>query len=122
MTKSYLKEPKMVLVFNGARVLIGISRSMHSAALMTGSNLQAISFCCSGKYISTNGFYFRHVHPDIEIEITDLDTLKLEEYDQMCGQQRRYHPVREMARKRNNIKKKRDDIKLKIKNYEEQKV
>ncbi len=100
MRKSKFKDPKTVLVFNGARVLIAIVRSLHSASLLSGGNLQAISFCCTGKYVSTGGFYFRHVHPDIEVEIGDLDTLNLEEYDKMCGHNRRYHTVREMARRR----------------------
>jgi hypothetical protein len=36
----------------------------------------------------------------------DLDTLKLEEYDRMCGEERRYHSVREMAKKRNSQERK----------------
>ncbi|GAB6119662.1 hypothetical protein [Dysgonomonas termitidis] len=100
MRKSKFKEPKNVLIFNGAKVLIGITRSLHAASLLTGGNLQAISFCCLGKYISTGGFYYRHIHPDIEIDLSDLDSLGLEEYDKMCGQERRYHTVREMAKKR----------------------
>ena len=107
MRKSKFKEPKNVLVFNGARVLIAMVRSLHSASLLSGGNLQAISFCCTGKYVSTGGFYFRHVHPDIEIEIGDLDTLNLEEYDKMCGAKRRYHTVREMAKKRTIMENKR---------------
>lgn len=108
MRKSKFKEPKTVLVFNGAQVLIAIARSLHSASALSGGNLQAISFSCTGKYISTGGFYFRHVHPDIQIEIGDLDNLKLQDYDEMCGVKRRYHSVREMAKKRNqnNIKRK----------------
>lgn len=100
MRKSRFKEPKNVLVFNGARVLIAIVRSLHSASAFSKGNLQAISFACTGKYISTGGFYFRHVHPDIEVEISDLDNLKLDDYDTMCGVDRRYHTVREMAKKR----------------------
>jgi hypothetical protein len=107
MRKSKFKEPKNVLVFNGARVLIAVVRSLHSASVFSGGNLQAISFCCTGKYISTGGFYFRHVHPEIEIEIGDLDNLKLEDYDNLCGEERRYHSVREMAKKRNQTEKKR---------------
>jgi hypothetical protein len=107
MRKSKFKEPKNVLVFNGARALIAIVRSLHSASAFSGGNLQAISFCCTGKYISTGGFYFRHVHPEIEIETGDLDNLKLEDYDNMCGVDRRYHSVREMAKKRNWTEKKR---------------
>lgn len=106
MRKSKFKEPKVVLVFNGARVLIAIVRSLHSASLLSGGNLQSISFVCTGRYISTGGYYFRHVHPDIEIEVGDLDTLKLEDYDKMCGTERRYHSVREMAHKRSRQEKK----------------
>jgi hypothetical protein len=107
MRKSKFKDPKSVLVFNGARVLIAVVRSLHSASTFSGGNLQAISFCCTGKYVSTGGFYFRHVHPNIEIEMGDLDNLKLEDYDEMCGTNRRYHTVREMARKRELSEKKR---------------
>jgi hypothetical protein len=106
MRKSNFKEPKNVLVFNGARTLIAIVRSLHSAAEFSGGNLQAISFSCTGKYISTGGFYFRHIHPDIEIEVGDLDNLKLEDYDIMCGKEKRYHTVREMAKKRDTTKRK----------------
>ena len=53
-----------------------------------------------GRAISAGNFYYRHIHPDIEIEIADLDTLKLQDYDKMCKLERRYHSVREMARRR----------------------
>lgn len=108
MRKSKFKEPKVVLVFNGARVLIAVVRSLHSVTQLSGGNLQAISFCCTGKYISTGGFYYRHVHPDVIIDISDLDNLKLEDYDKMCGEKRRYHTVREMAHKREKIKNRRN--------------
>lgn len=110
MRKSKFKEPKNVLIFNGARVLISITRSLQAASLLTGGNLQAISFCCLGKYISTGGFYYRHIHPDIEIDLTDLDKLNLEDYDEMCGEKRRYHTVREMAKKRTALEDKRKQI------------
>lgn len=38
----------MVLIFNGAQVLVAVTRSLHSAAELTKGNLQAISFCCTG--------------------------------------------------------------------------
>ncbi|MBF0648573.1 hypothetical protein IR083_07060 [Dysgonomonas sp. GY75] len=44
-----------------------------------------------------NGYYFRHVSPDILIELEDLNNLKLEEYDKMCGEKRNYHPSRQVA-------------------------
>lgn len=106
MKKCTFKKPKQVLVFNAARVLIGITRSLHSTAELSKGNLQAISFSCTGKYISTGGFYFRHVDPNVEVEVSDLDTLTLEEYDKLCGVDRKYHSVKSMARKRKTANKK----------------
>jgi len=105
--RSKFKEPKMVLVFNGARVLIAVLRSLHSAAEFSGCNLQAISFSCTGKYISTGGYYYRHIHPDIQLEINDIDNLTLEEYDKLCGHDRKYHTTKKMAKKRDSFKKKK---------------
>lgn len=103
MRKSKFKQPKPVLVFNGARVLIAIVRSLHTTSSLIDGNTQAISFCCTGKYVSSSGLYFRHIHPDIEIEVSDLDTLKLDDYDEMCGNIRGYHTIREMAKMRNKM-------------------
>lgn len=107
MNRSPFHQPKPVLIFNGAYILVGITRSIRSASEISGGNAQAISFACTGKYISANNFYFRHVHPDIEIEMADLDTLKLQDYDKMCNIERRYHSVREMARRRRVSEEKR---------------
>lgn len=107
MKRSPFHQPKLVLIFNGAYKLIGVARSIRSAAEMTGGNAQAISFACTGRYMSAGNFYFRHIHPDIEIEITDLNNLNLQEYDKMCKVERRYHSVREMARRRKLNERKR---------------
>lgn len=107
----FLQNAKQVLVFNGAQTLVGIARSVRSAYELTNGNLQAISFACTGRLISTGGFYFRHVHPNIEIEMSDIGTLKLQDYDKMCNEKRKYHSVRDMAHKR--------DAKLKIKTKNE---
>lgn len=113
MRKSVFKEPRKVLIFNGAGVLVAVVRSLHSAAQLTCGNIQAISFNCCGKYISTGGYYFRHLHPDVIIEVDDLDNLKISEYDKLCGEKRRYHTVRKLAkiRARSNVRriKKRDE-------------
>ena len=103
--------PKTLLVFNGAYVLVGILRSLHSASDFSGINLQAISFCCTGKYVAVDGYYFRHAHPDVQIELTDLDNLKLQEYDRMCGISRRYLSVREMAHRRQTLGERRLEFK-----------
>ena len=100
MRRSSFKRPKMVLIFNGAQILVAITRSLHSAAELTKGNLQAISFCCTGKYICSGGFYFRHLHPNVEIELQDLGTLQLQDYDSLCGEKRTYYSVRQMAHKR----------------------
>ena len=100
MRRSTFKRPKMVLIFNGAQVLVAITRSLHSAAELTKGNLQAISFCCTGKYVCSGGLYFRHLHPDVEIELSDLGTLMLKDYDILCGEKHTYYPVRKMAHKR----------------------
>ena len=84
MRRSSFKRPKMVLIFNGAQILVAITRSLHSAAELTKGNLQAISFCCTGKYICSGGFYFR----------------QLQDYDSLCGEKRTYYSVRQMAHKR----------------------
>lgn len=101
---------KQVLIFNGAYILVAIARSLHSAAEFSGINLQAISYACTGKYVATGGFYFRHVHPDVEIELSDIDTLKLQEYDHLCGVTRRYFTTREMAHKRQAYNEKRKEF------------
>ena len=96
----FLRDAKQVLVFNGAQVLIGIERSVRSTCELTNGNLQAISFACTGRLVSTGGFYFRHVHPSIAIEMSDIGNLKLSDYDQLCGVTRKYHSVRKMAHNR----------------------
>lgn len=97
-------QKKIVLVFNRSFNLVAIGRSVHSVAEMTGSNLQSVSFACTGRYISTNGYYFRHLDPNIEVDLTDLCGLKLQEYDRLCGVERRYHSTRELARRREMLK------------------
>jgi hypothetical protein len=90
--KQNYTDAKNVLIFNISRqLLIAVVRSLNSAAKLTEGNLQAISFACTGKYIASGGYYFRYVHPDIEININSLNVLKLKEYDRMCGEKREYY-------------------------------
>lgn len=122
MGKRKYKEPKHILIFNPMRVLIAIVRSLHTAAEISGRNLQAISFCCTGKYISSGGYYFRHIKPDVKIDINDLDNLRLEAYDKMCGEEREYHSSKQLSFIRDNFpnrlnirkkpgKRKKDEVK-----------
>lgn len=110
MRKSSFNAPTVVLIFNSARVLVAIMRSAHCVAELTHNNLQSISHCCTGRYTHSRGYYFRYLHPDVLIDLDDLDNLKLEEYDKLCGNKRKYLSVRAMARHRqraeNNYQKK----------------
>ena len=115
MRRSKFKRPKMVLIFNGAQVLIAVTRSLNSAAELTKGNLQSIYACCTGKHKTSGGLYFRQLHDSVEIEIADLGTLLLADYDELCGEERVYYTVREMAKKRvrKEIKEKKEKNKKK---------
>lgn len=100
MRRSKFRRPKVVLIFNGAQNLIAVTRSLNSAAELTKGNLQSIYACCTGKHKTSGGLYFRQLHDTVEIEIADLGTLLLADYDELCGEERVYYTVREMAHKR----------------------
>jgi len=118
MRKSTFLEPKKVLIFNRARNLVAIVRSVHSAADLTLCKLAAISFCCIGKYTMTGGYYFRHRNPKVLIETEDLDTLKLEEYDNLCGEKRKYYTIKQVMKLQRSTTKSRQS-KYNKKNYPE---
>lgn len=113
MRRSKFNEPKVVLIFNGYKLLIAIAGSLHNASDLTGGNLQAISSNCTGKKMSSGGFYFRHLIDEIQIERADFGTLNIEDYDNMCGQIRSYHTPDAMMKKRikSKIKKRKKDKK-----------
>ncbi len=100
MRRSKFIRPKVVLIFNGAKHLIAITRSIRSATELTKGSRSSISACCIGKHKCSGDFYFRHLHDDVEIEISDLGTLLLAEYDELCGVERDYYTIKEMAKKR----------------------
>ena len=117
MRRSKFRRPKVVLIFNGAQNLIAVTRSLNSAAELTKGNLQSIYACCTGKHKTSGGLYFRQLHDTVEIEIADLGTLLLADYDELCGEERVYYTVREMAKKRvrKEIKEKKEKNKNKKK-------
>ncbi len=99
--QSSFRKPKMVFIFNEHRILTFVAKSLYSASEAFRISAQTISLCCTGKRISSNGFYFRHSHPNIRIDIyEDVDKLTLEEYDQLCGVNKRYHSTREMKKRK----------------------
>lgn len=107
MTKNNLGEARVILAFTRHRVLRHISYAIYEVTEYTGLPMQAIASCCSGKYMSSGGYYFRYLHPDIEVTTADLNTLTLEEYDALCGVERRYRSVSEMNKQLKCVKAKR---------------
>ena len=91
-------------IFNGARVLVAIVRSLHCAAELTHENKSAIHNCCTGKSVRSGAYYSRLLHPDILLEMDDLDKLTLKEYDDLCGVKRKYNSTRKMAHIRQRVK------------------
>ena len=94
MRRSKFRRPCKVLIFNGARVLVAIVRSLHCAAELTHENKSAIHNCCTGKSVRSGAYYYRQLHPDILLEMDDLDNLTLKEYDDLCGVKRKYISTR----------------------------
>lgn len=109
MGRNSFKPAKHVLVFNGAKTLVAKVSSLQSTAKIFFTTPQAISFACSGKYISSSSFYFRHENENIQIEDEDFGKLNLLEYDKMCGEKRRYHSVKKMAQKHRAIEQNKDN-------------
>lgn len=104
MRRSKFKRPCKVLIFNGARVLVAIVRSLHCAAELTHENKSAIHNCCTGKSVRSGAYYYRQLHPDVLLEMDDLDKLTLKEYDDLCGVTRKYVSTRKMAHIRQRAK------------------
>ena len=91
-SNSSFRHPKQVLLFNHMRKLTAIFKSMQSCAEITGTSVKTVSRACKGEYAQAAGFYFRKLHPDVEVVTEDLDALSLEAYDELCGEVRRYLP------------------------------
>ncbi len=91
----------MVFVFNEHRVLTSVIKSLYSASQAYRISAQTISLCCTGKRISSNGYYFRHSDPNVRIDLyEDMDNLTVEEYDELCGVQKKYHSTSEMKKRK----------------------
>lgn len=106
MRRSKFRRLNKVLVFNGARVLVAVIRSLCSAAELTHNRASAVYNCCTGKAARSGLYYYRQLHPDVLIEMDDLDSLTLDEYDNLCGVERKYLSTRRMAhiRQKSNAK------------------
>ena len=104
MRRSKFRRPCKVLIFNGAWVLVAIVRSLHCVAELTHENKSAIHNCCTGKSVRSGIYYYRQLHPDILLDMDDLDKLTLKEYNDLCGVNRKYISTRKMAHIRQRVK------------------
>lgn len=107
--RSIFQEPKIVLVFNNQGILVTMHKSLHIASQMMNIPAQSISLCCLGYHISCYGYYFRHYdHQKVEIvPHEDFGVFRVEEYDRMCGEVRRYHLPKEMSRRKLSAERRR---------------
>ena len=91
------KSTRRVLVFNPVKKLVAVYQSVTSAARTFQTTPTNVHFACVGKSISCCNLYFRHLSDDVEITLDDLGTLKLEDYDKLCGVTRKYYPTKSMG-------------------------
>lgn len=91
--------PSRTLVFNPRRKLIAIIQSNTAAANIFKANTQSIHYACNGRCMSCKGFYFRVLDSSIEVTLDDLGVLTLEEYDELCGVDRKIFKNTSMTRK-----------------------
>ena len=99
-------EPTRILVFNPMKRLIAIFQSINATAKAFSTRSQSIHYACNGTCVSCQGLYFRHLKDDIEVTLDDLGTLKLSEYDKLCGVERKVYRNRKMSRAGMKYKKK----------------
>ena len=98
--------PSRTLVFNPLKRLVAIVQSNTAAAKIFDAKVQAIHYACNGKCMSCRGYYFRTLDDSVEVTWEDLGTLRLEEYDELCGVNRKLYNTSAMSRKGMKYKKK----------------
>jgi len=95
-------EVNTVLIFEPNFNLIAIASNSYQAAKLTGSYHPSVYMAIRGELKTTNNLYFRLVPPNVEIDISDLYSLKLQEFDRMCGLERSYTDPEKLS---NRVKK-----------------
>lgn len=98
--KEQLKKTKgvpPVLAFNPLKRLVAVYASKSAAAKILGTTTVNIMYACDGTSISCRQLYLRELSPEIEVTFEDFHTLRLEEYDEMCGIKRRYYTTKDMS-------------------------
>jgi len=101
MTQKTWREAKPILVFNRKKVLALIAKSLNEASKysheLSAGNMSKV---CRGELISLGTYYFRYIDPEIEIDLSDIGVLTLEEYDELCGVKRPVYANTKMSRKK----------------------
>lgn len=94
-----LKQPTPILFFNPLKRLIAMFNSLSGTASAFGITPQSVHYVCSGKCITCNGLYFRQLKDGVTITFEDLGKLKLQDYDKLCGIERKYYKTGKITRK-----------------------
>ena len=77
------RKDSQVLIFNKERILIALTTSTRSAALLTGVNENDVKLCCENRLSISGQYCFRYnVKPLIAYDT--LGKLNIEEYDKLC--------------------------------------
>lgn len=79
---------KIIICFDRWLRLCGIFSSYLIAEQTTGLKHQVIQRCCDGSLISAKKMYWRKVPSDVIIDIDDLQSLTLIEFDSQAGENR----------------------------------
>lgn len=92
---------KQILIFNNRKILVLIASSVTEAAKFSGLHRGNISLACRGKSnrISDGNYYFRYIDDNVEVDLNDIGTLKLSEYDALCEVDRPVYRTMQMNRK-----------------------
>ena len=95
-----LNKARKLLIFNPKKVLVAVCPSLSSGAQMLKiPNKSSVHKAATGETISCSGLYFRYLPDDMELEFEDLGTLKLQEFDAICGEDRKLFKNSSMTRK-----------------------
>ncbi len=99
MKKTQQERPNKILVFNPLKKLVGIYHSTYATAKSFNTRLQSIKYACDGTCVSCQGHYFRVMDETIGVTLESLGVLTLQEYDRLCGVERKVYRTGKMERK-----------------------
>ena len=77
------RKDSQVLIFNKERILIALTTSTRSAALLTGVNENDVKLCCENR-LSISGQYCFRYNDEPPIVDDTLGKLTIAEYDKLC--------------------------------------